>query len=171
MSTGTIEVPEYVLKRHPGTRAEDWDRTPTGAWVHIRARVFPRAILGHGATIGLDVIVGIRARIGCGAVIRARGLICEGVRIMQGVWTREGAEWDSTPLQIQGPRAVAAHSGPGRMSIGCVDLPFVQWRRRLAAIGERHGYTPEEVDRYRRILGWIEEEDARRFPNRDGGDA
>ena len=62
-----IEIPAYLLARHPGTKPENWQQVG-GGWVHNCARV------GNGARVGSN------ATVGDGATFERSPLLIQGTR-------------------------------------------------------------------------------------------
>ena len=85
MSEATINVPSWVLSRHPGTKAEEWKPLGQG-WVHGTARVGDYASVGYyasvgdGAIVGNDASVGDGARVGNGAIVGDYASVGNGAR-------------------------------------------------------------------------------------------
>jgi hypothetical protein len=41
---------------------------------------------------------------------------------------------------------------PKDLQIGCIALPIEIWLKNYSKIGEKHGYTPEEIEEYKAYI-------------------
>src|SRR5690242_9528515 len=63
-----------------------------------------------------------------------------------------GDTWESSPLYIQGSKHSVTNSAMNRITIGCIDLSFEEWKEKFQKIGKENGYTDSEIMEYGKIL-------------------
>jgi hypothetical protein len=66
-----------------------------------------------------------------------------------------GVKLGFTPLAVQGSRHLAGIYEPGFLQIGCHKHPIAQWLSHGESIGKVEGYTPEQVEEYRKIIDFL----------------
>jgi len=110
-----------------------------------------------GVSIAAGVIVGIHARI-LGGTIRG-GTIWGGTiwggTILGGTilgGTILGGNWKKATLQIQGTRHFVNMCSCTELQIGCIHLTIAKWREKRVVLGEKEGYTPEQIEEYGRYI-------------------
>ena len=130
-----LEVPSWVLIRHPGTKPEDWKPCGKG-WAHVTATI------GICSTIGDDSTIGDGSTIGDDSTIGNDSTIGDGSRI------GNRSKWMVSPLNIQGSRHALYAVSLTELGIGCRVYPVTEWLKRYKAIGRANGYTPEEIAEY-----------------------
>ena len=154
-----LEVPSWVLIRHPGTKPEDWKPCGKG-WAHVTATIGicstigDDSTIGDGSRIGDDSTIGNDSTIGDGSRIGNRSTIGDGSRI--GICSTIGdgstigicSKWMVSPLNIQGSRHALYAVSLTELGIGCRVYPVTEWLKRYKAIGRANGYTPEEIAEY-----------------------
>jgi len=60
-----------------------------------------------------------------------------------------------SPLYVQGTRHAATNCTYGYIAIGCEVYDFETWLHCYHDIGVQHGYTPEQISEYKRIIDFI----------------
>ena len=105
-----------------------------------------------GVSIAAGVIVGIHARILGGTI---RGGTIWGGTILGGTilgGTILGGNWKKATLQIQGTRHFVNMCSCTELQIGCIHLTIAKWREKRVVLGEKEGYTPEQIEEYGRYI-------------------
>ena len=119
---------EEVLKTVPGTKAEDWHQHSNGkGWVYSSASVADSAYVGPDARVSGNAQVSGNARVSDNA-------------------------WETSPLYIQGSKHGLTNSAYGYLNIGCIKLPFSEWKKRYKEIGKEQNYTPAQIKEYGKFI-------------------
>ena len=93
------------------------------------------------------ITVGARARVGDGAWVG------EGARVGDGATVGEGAR--PTIIYILGSMHAVSYWGEARIDIGCHHQSIRLWSEHFREIGEKEGYTTEQIEEYGRYIEMI----------------
>jgi len=63
-----------------------------------------------------------------------------------------GGNWKKATLQIQGTRHFVNMCSCTELQIGCIHLTIAKWREKRVVLGEKEGYTPEQIEEYGRYI-------------------
>ena len=63
-----------------------------------------------------------------------------------------GSAWETSPLYIQGSKHGLTNSAYGYLNIGCIKLPFSEWKKRYKEIGKEQNYTPAQIKEYGKFI-------------------
>ena len=68
-----------------------------------------------------------------------------------GAWASVGdkQEFKTSPIYIIGTRHVIFQPAPGRLCIGCINLPLDDWLEKADKLGAKQGYTPTQIAEYK----------------------
>ena len=53
---------------------------------------------------------------------------------------------------IQGSKHGLTNSAYGYLNIGCIKLPFSEWKKRYKEIGKEQNYTPAQIKEYGKFI-------------------
>ena len=111
-----------------------------------------RVTLGENVTIRNNVTLGDNVTVGDNVTLGHRVTLGDNVTIGNNVTVRNKSIIDFV-LSITGTRHPVIYYGSDEIAIGCHQLTIQTWLENYAEIGNRNGYTPEEIEEYR---GYIE---------------
>ena len=93
------------------------------------------ASIGNVASIGDDASIGNGASIGDGASIGNGASIGDGVKLIRCIY-------------IAGSKHSLTYTGKRTLSIGCHNYTIEKWLEHFETIGEKEGYTTEQITEY-----------------------
>jgi hypothetical protein len=109
------------------------------AWVSGNAWVFGNAQLSGDARVYGNALVYGNARVYGDARVSGDAQV-------------SGSAWKTSPLYIQGSKHGLTNSAYGYLNIGCIKLPFSEWKKRYKEIGKEQNYTPAQIKEYGKFI-------------------
>ena len=110
-----------------------------GGWVANTATVDASAFVGSDAQVHGNARVYGNARV-------------SGTARVSGDAQVSGSAWKTSPLYIQGSKHGLTNSAYGYLNIGCIKLPFSEWKKRYKEIGKEQNYTPAQIKEYGKFI-------------------
>ena len=137
------------LQERIGTQVEaDWQQHDNGGgWVHKSATVDATAFVGE------QVIIWGNAQVSGNARVYGNAQVCGDARVYGDTWVSGNAQvsgnaWVKSPLFIIGSRHSLTNAKHGHIQIGCHLKTFAAWEACYQELGQREGYSPEEIAEY-----------------------
>jgi hypothetical protein len=120
-------------------------RVSGNAWVSGNARVFGDARVSDHAQVSGNAWVFGNARVYDYARVSGNAWVSGDARV-------SGSAWETSPLYIQGSKHGLTNSAYGYLNIGCIKLPFSEWKKRYKEIGKEQNYTPAQIKEYGKLI-------------------